>query len=51
MSFKRRVLSALGKAVLPEIGRGLDLELTVRMNAPSWYCRFVVRPTRTPHFL
>jgi hypothetical protein len=32
MSFKRRVLSALGKDVLLEIGRGLDLDVTTRMS-------------------
>ncbi len=32
MSFKRRVLSALGKDVLLEIGRGLELEVTTRMG-------------------
>jgi SAM-dependent methyltransferase len=32
MSFKRRVLSALGKDVLLEIGRGLELDVTTRMG-------------------
>jgi hypothetical protein len=32
MSFKRRVLSALGKDVLVEIGRGLELDVTTRMG-------------------
>jgi len=32
MSFKRRVLSALGKDALLEIGRGLELEVTSRMG-------------------
>ncbi len=32
MSFKRRVLSALGKDLLLEIGRGLELEVTTRMG-------------------
>ncbi len=32
MSFKRRVLSALGKDVLLEIGRGLELEVTTRIG-------------------
>jgi len=32
MSFKRRVLSALGKDVLLEIGRGLELDVTSRMS-------------------
>lgn len=32
MSFKRRVLSALGKDILLEIGRGLELEVTTRMG-------------------
>src|ERR1043165_4163893 len=32
MSFKRRVLSALGKDVLLEIGRGLELDATTRMG-------------------
>ncbi|MBV8758202.1 MAG: class I SAM-dependent DNA methyltransferase, partial [Deltaproteobacteria bacterium] len=32
MSFKRRVLSALGKEELLEIGRGLDLEVTAAMR-------------------
>src|SRR4051812_41097056 len=32
MTFKRRVLSALGKADLLEIGRGLELEVTTRMS-------------------
>jgi hypothetical protein len=33
MSFKRRVLSALGKDVLLEIGCGLELDVTARMSA------------------
>jgi hypothetical protein len=32
MSFKRRVLSALGKDLLLEIGRGLELDVTTRMG-------------------
>src|SRR5262245_1092052 len=32
MSFKRRVLSALGKDVLLEIGRGVELDVTARMS-------------------
>jgi SAM-dependent methyltransferase len=32
MSFKRRVLSALGKAELLDIGRGLELDVTTRMG-------------------
>ena len=32
MTFKRRVLSGLGKAELLEIGRGLELEVTTRMT-------------------
>lgn len=32
MSFKRRVLSALGKDVLLEIGRGVELDVTTRMG-------------------
>jgi SAM-dependent methyltransferase len=32
MSFKRRVLSALGKDILLEIGRGLELDVTTRMG-------------------
>src|SRR5688500_4809669 len=32
MSFKRRVLSALGKDLLLEIGRGLELDVTTRMR-------------------
>ena len=32
MSFKRRVLSALGKDTLLEIGRGLELDVTSRMG-------------------
>lgn len=32
MSFKRRVLSALGKDELLEIGRGLELDVTTRMG-------------------
>lgn len=32
MTFKRRVLSALGRAELLEIGRGLELEVTTRMS-------------------
>ncbi|MEJ7600094.1 MAG: DNA methyltransferase [Kofleriaceae bacterium] len=32
MSFKRRVLSVLGKDVLLEIGRGLELDVTTRMG-------------------
>ena len=32
MSFKRRVLSALGKDELLEIGRALELEVTTRMT-------------------
>ncbi len=32
MTFKRRVLSALGKDTLLEIGRGLELEVTTRMG-------------------
>ncbi len=32
MSFKRRVLPALGKDVLLEIGRGLELDVTARMG-------------------
>jgi hypothetical protein len=32
MSFKRRVLSALGKDVLLEICRGLELDVTTRMG-------------------
>lgn len=32
MSFKRRVLSALGKDQLLEIGRGMELEVTTRMG-------------------
>jgi type I restriction enzyme M protein len=32
MSFKRRVLSALGKDLLLQIGRGLELEVTARMR-------------------
>src|SRR5688572_19511104 len=32
MSFKRRVLGALGKEELLEIGRGLELEVTTRMG-------------------
>src|SRR5512140_3114637 len=32
MSFKRRVLAALGKDVLLEIGRGLKLDVTTRMG-------------------
>jgi hypothetical protein len=32
MSFKRRVLSALGKDFLLEIGRGLELDVTTRMG-------------------
>ncbi len=32
MSFKRRVLSALGKELLLEIGRGLELDVTTRMG-------------------
>jgi hypothetical protein len=32
MNFKRRVLSAPGKEVLLEIGRGLELEVTTRMG-------------------
>ena len=32
MSFKRRVLSALGKDALLEIGRGLELDVTPRMG-------------------
>lgn len=32
MSFKRRVLSALGKEELLEIGRGLELDVTTRMT-------------------
>jgi hypothetical protein len=32
MSFKRRVLSALGKNVLLEIGGGLELDVTTRMS-------------------
>lgn len=32
MSFKRRVLGALGKDALLEIGRGLELEVTTRMG-------------------
>lgn len=32
MSFKRRVLSALGKEELLEIGRGLELDVTTRMG-------------------
>jgi SAM-dependent methyltransferase len=32
MSFKRRVLSALGKAELLEVGRGLELDVTTRMS-------------------
>jgi hypothetical protein len=32
MSFKRRVLSALGKDVLLEISRGLELDVTTRMG-------------------
>ena len=32
MSFKRRVLSALGKDVLLEIGRGLELDVGIRMG-------------------
>jgi len=32
MSFKRRVLSALGKDLLLEIGRGLELDVTTKMG-------------------
>jgi hypothetical protein len=32
MSFKRRVLSALGRDLLLEIGRGLELDVTTRMG-------------------
>ena len=32
MSFKRRVLSALGKDLLLEIGRGLEIDVTTRMG-------------------
>jgi len=32
MSFKRRVLSALGKDLLLEIGHGLKLDVTTRMG-------------------
>ena len=32
MTFKRRVLSALGKDELLEIGRGLELDVTTRMT-------------------
>jgi hypothetical protein len=32
MTFKRRVLSALGRAELLEIGRALELEVTARMT-------------------
>lgn len=32
MSFKRRVLSVLGKDLLLEIGRGLELQVTSRMT-------------------
>lgn len=32
MSFRRRVLSALGKDTLLEIGRGLELDVTTRMG-------------------
>ena len=35
MSFKRRVLSALGKDVLLEIGRGLELDVTTRMGVEA----------------
>jgi hypothetical protein len=42
MSFKRRVLSALGKNVLLEIGRGLDV--TTRMGRMSWLCSSLAIP-------
>jgi hypothetical protein len=44
MSFKRRVLSALGKNVLLEIGRGLELDVTTRMGRMSWLCSSLAIP-------
>lgn len=49
MSFKRRVLSALGKDVLLEIGRGLEFEVTTRMSVedpmdPRWFSTNCIEP-------